>query len=308
MGACVAPSGILPGGSARGLIHAVVVLLRGLGQVTFQPDARAGLLFLAGLVWAAPPLAGAALVGAAVSSLTARITRAAQDEIDAGLHGFNGALAGVALALFPGGGVVARVLLVLAGAVAAGVLTRALAHGLRRAGLPVLTAPFNLLVLPLLALLHLLTGPLTPAQPLAGGPGFTLLHGTVNGLAQVFFVQGVGPGLLIGLGLVLASPRAAALAVAASGGGAVLALLLGVGPGAVAAGLYGYNSVLVAVALGAAVLVPGRPLLALVAAMVAVPVHLLLAAALGAAGLPGLTVAFVLVSWAAIRLAGQGDD
>jgi len=282
-------------------------VLRGLGQVMFLADARAGALFLAALAVAAPPLAVAALAGALVAGAVARAAGAPASELAAGLHGFNGALAGIALALFPGPEVAAgwRALLVVGGGAAAGLLGLRLAGRLRRAGLPVLTAPFNLLALPVLALVQWRTGPLTAVFPQPGGALATLAQGTVNGLAQVFFLQGLLPGALVALGLGLAAPRALALAVAASAGGAALALPLGADAPAVAAGLYGYNGILVALALGAAFLVPGRgsALLALLAALVAVPVHMALAGALGAAGLPGLTVAFVLTGWGGLRLA-----
>lgn len=278
-----------------------VTVLRGLGQVMFQADARAGVLFLAALIWAAPVLALSALTGATMATVTARRAGAASAELRAGIHGFNGALAGIALVLFPDAGTAMRVVLVVAGGAAAGLLGQALAAQLRRAGLPMLTSPFNLLVLPVLALLHPGAGLPVAALHDAGEPALSLLRSTVNGLAQVFFVQGIGPGALVAMGLLIAAPRVLPLAVAASAGGAVLALALGADTGAVAAGLFGYNSVLVALALGGAVpMVPGRWRLALVSALVAVPVHMALAGALGRSGLPGLTVAFVLVAWGGV--------
>ncbi|MBW7922453.1 MAG: urea transporter [Rubellimicrobium sp.] len=287
-------------------LRAARVVLRGLAQVMFQRDARAGAVFLAALGVAAPVLAVAALAGAAVSTATARRAGAPEAELRAGLHGFNGALAGIALALFPGApGPGWRAALVLAGAAATALVCLRLAPLLRRAGLPVLTAPFNLLALPVLALVHGATGPLVPALPETGGLAVILARGTVNGFAQVFFLQGVLPGLIVASGLALAAPRALGLAVVASGAGAALALALGAEAGAVGAGLYGYNGVLVAIALGAVFLAPGRAAvrLALGAALVAVPVHVTIAGALGAMGLPGLTVAFVIVTWGGVLVA-----
>lgn len=299
-------SGILPGGAALG---AGRMALRGLAQVVFQPDARAGALFLAALALASPALALGGFAGALVAGLIAGRAGAPRAEVEAGLHGFNGALAGIALALFPGAGLGAggRALLVLGGAALAAWLCLRLAPRLARARLPVLTAPFNLMALPVLALVHLRTGPLSAPEPEPDGMLLALLRGTVNGLSQVFFAQGMWPGLLIALGLAVAAPRVLALAVAASGGGAALALALGAGAQAVAAGLHGYNGVLVVLALGAVFLAPGRGVtaLALAAALVVVPVQMGIAGALGVAGLPGLTVGFVLVSWAGLRVADR---
>lgn len=286
------------------LALAAGAILRGLGQVMFQPDARAGAVFLFALVVGAPVLALAALAGAMVST---GITRICGADVHAGLHGFNGALAGIAMALFPGAGLppLVQAMLVLAAPALAALVFLRLASALAAIRLPVLTAPFNLVALPVLALVHVASGPLVPGAHDGGAGMLLVLRGVVNGFAQVFFLHGLLPGLLVAAGLALASPRAFGLALAASAGGAVLALVLGADPGAVGAGLFGYNGILTAISLGTVALAPGRGTvaLALAAALVTVPAHLALAHLLSAAGLPGLTLAFVLVTWGAVLLA-----
>ncbi|CAG9269297.1 Eukaryotic-type low-affinity urea transporter [Burkholderia cepacia] len=109
------------------------ILLRGIGQIVLQANALTGTLLLAALALTDLRLACAALLGSAAASMTAVLTGAVRHDVEQGLHGFNGALA--ALALMSRGPRAA-----LAGAALA-----ALIQWLTmRAGIPVFTAPFAL--------------------------------------------------------------------------------------------------------------------------------------------------------------------
>ncbi|MBW7930612.1 MAG: urea transporter [Gammaproteobacteria bacterium] len=122
----------------------VAAVLRGLGQVMFQDSALAGLIFLAGLAVHSWRAAAWALAGSLCGLLCALLLGFPADLASAGLFGFNGALAGIALGLRPG----SRLLLPLAGIVLSTLLLRAF----QLAGLPALTAPFVLASWAVLAL------------------------------------------------------------------------------------------------------------------------------------------------------------
>ena len=82
-------------------------MLRGMGQVMFQPSAWTGLLFLAGIIWGSCAnrtgiVAWGALVAVAVSTLTGRLLRLPEDDGTQGLWGFNGVLVGCAFPTFLG--------------------------------------------------------------------------------------------------------------------------------------------------------------------------------------------------------------
>ena len=111
-------------------------VLRGIGQVMFQDSWLAGLLFTIGLALHSRQAAAWALIGSALGLVTARSLGFPEHLSGAGIHGFNGALAGIALGDRYRGNVAAP----LAGIVLSTLLVRAF----QLAGFPALTAPFVL--------------------------------------------------------------------------------------------------------------------------------------------------------------------
>lgn len=181
------------------MIFFSTAVLRGIGQVMLQNHSGAGALMLLGVFYNAPLLGCALLLGTAASTATALLTGADRQDIHNGLHGFNGALVGVALLYFlqPNALTFAYVLLA---ACATQLLAAALQQWLRGSGLPGLTAPFVLsswlfvLASQRLARLELSGASPTAALPQAGAvEGVvhwdTLWQGTLNGLGQIFFYK-----------------------------------------------------------------------------------------------------------------------
>ncbi|GMU62077.1 MAG: hypothetical protein AMXMBFR34_38400 [Myxococcaceae bacterium] len=285
-------------------------VLRGVGQVMLQNNTWAGLLFAAG-AFAASPAAGASLLaGATISTLVAVLLGADRGDVRAGLYGFNGALVGIALAVFLRMDAFFWALLV-GGAGGATVVAAAVSQALRAHALPALTAPFVLVTWAILAghtgLSHLRESDAMPVAHLAAAaaPGAvalsTLAEGTARGLAQVFVQDHLASAALVLAGLLLASRRAAAAAVLGALGGTAVGAALGAGEAALRTGLFGYNSALTAVALVA--LLPSSrwaALYALFAVAAAAVASAATSALLAPLGLPGLTAAFVGVTWGAL--------
>ena len=73
-------------------------VLRGSGQVMFQNNSYAGLLFLFGIACNSLVLASAALLGTISSTLAALALGADRQMVRSGMFGFNGGLVGIALA------------------------------------------------------------------------------------------------------------------------------------------------------------------------------------------------------------------
>jgi len=281
--------------SARLLAFADSVL-RGLGQVMLQNNSYTGLLFLAGIACNLPVFAAAALLGTIASTLAAIVLGADRQMLRQGMFGFNGGLVGIALLCFLQPTPLAWSCVALAAAASTLVLA-ALQNALAAARLPVLTAPFVLTSLCVL-LASARFGRLQASDllPTAGLPKGASLDSAVTAST---LGEGVLTGALFILGLLVASRRACLAAVAGALSGTLVAWAMGAAEPAIRAGLFGYNSVLVAIAPSGAFLAPSRIAVAcgLFAALVTPFVTAATAAALEPFGLPALTLPFVLVTW-----------
>ena len=283
--------------------------LRGVGQVLFQDSPVSGLLFLAGLAVVSPLYALAALLGSLIGSVFAGVLRADRSLLQTGMFGFNGALTALALLFFLKPTVLTWLCVVLA-ATCSSVLLLGCMTWLERWKLPALTAPFVLITfcvfLASAGFGRLETTSLMPTASLpkaATVQGIvtvdSLLHGTLNGLAQIFFQSHWLSALLFAAALLVRSPAACLIALAGSLTGALVAWGMGAAEPSIRAGLFGFNSALVAVALACVFHPCNRRTLAwaLLAAAITPFVHAALSATLALLGLPALTLPFVLVTW-----------
>jgi urea transporter len=267
-------------------------LLNGCSQIFLQQHAVFGALVLLAIAIGAPDLLGGALLGGFAAALVARRRNYAQADIDAGLYSYNGVLLGLMLcnrfawsALLP--------LLIIASAGASSLVLERLMRGNRqRQWLPAFTAPFVGLSWLVLSLLPAtLTPPLqqaaasTPALD-ALGLGAALL----KGVGQVIFLGEPLAGAILLFGLCLASRRAALWAVIGSAIGLAFALQQGWSSANGLNGLYGYNCVLVGVALSQ---VYRNPAVILLGILLALPLQ----PGFAAFALPELTAPFILACW-----------
>lgn len=292
--------------SMAGFVDAV---LRGVGQVMLQNNSYAGLLFLLGIAWNAPLFALASVLGTVVSTATAQWLAVDRTQLRDGLFGFNGALVAIALLVFlqPTALTWACVVFAAAGST---IVTAALMGPLKVWRVPALTAPFVLtswcFFLATARLGRLEPTGLLPAAVLPKAAAVegvvnlaTVVDGVFNGVAQVFFQDNVVTGALFALGLFVSSRRAGVVALLGSLVGLLVAWGLGAAETAIHAGVFGFNSVLVAIALGSVFFAPSRPVMiyALLATIATAVVAAAVAAAVQPVGLPGLTLPFVLVTW-----------
>ncbi|CAM5791871.1 urea transporter [Castellaniella caeni] len=261
--------------------------LRGIGQIYLQRSAWAGACFLLAVVLQAPTLGLACALGALVGTLWGRRCGMVADCED-GLHGYNGALAGIAVLVVLPPGVLAWGLVVLA----AGLSTWLAQIWRRTLPLSPYTGPFVLVTWLLMAVAAVMQWPQAAAANSGGTPlaETALVLGTLRGLGQVMFLDQPGAGLLCLLGLALSDRRAGAYGLLSSGGAALFAWGMGLPLDALALGLYGFNAVLVAEALRQAL--PGRWLVLFGAVLVSV----LLTRGFQWLALPSLTAPFVLVT------------
>jgi urea transporter len=283
--------------------------LRSLGQVIFINNPVSGLLLLLALLLQSPAMGLLAALGVAAANLTARLIGADQGVRRNGIHGFNGALVGAAVAAFASleapGSLTGWLLLVVLGAALTTLVLESLGRWLvSRFGLPPLTLPFCLVTWLLLALAMALpaTGlAFAPPAPAALAPTSLLLPlGVLRGFGQVFLCPSLATSALVLAAVAVASPLAALLGLAGGLSSSLTALAMGMDPLAVGQGLGSYNGVLCAIAIGGIfhALAPTSALMALLTAAGSSLLAPALSALLGAVGLPALTAPFVLATMA----------
>ncbi|MFJ1785814.1 urea transporter [Streptomyces anulatus] len=232
--------------------------LRGVGQVDLQPGLLTGAAILVGL-WVSGWETGLfATLGTLIATATAYALAVDRAGIALGLHGYAGCLTGIALVSSLGNHPATYVLAVL-GAVMCTILMAALGTLLAPFGLTPLTAPFCLVsgvvVVGAPSFDRVWHGaPNAVSSTTSGDTGISwndLWHAFFNNVSQVFLVESWYVGLIMLLGLALAGPRVVLYAAAGSVTGIVAAWLLGAPTDLIANGIYGYNAVLVAIAVGA---------------------------------------------------------
>lgn len=273
-------------------------VLRGIGQIMLQESRWTGLLFLIGLSMGHWAFALAALVAAVAGTLTARLLRFGQAELDAGLYGFSPALVGVALVFLFG-----NTPLVWALVIAGSALAAALQHAFILRKIPAYTFPFILVAWALIFLLRPYADVPSAAwgAPLLGLDDHGWAAATANGFGQVIFQGGVVPGLLFLIGVLVCSPWAALFGAVASLAGAALGLAFNQPWAAVQLGVFGFNAVLTAIAFAGPAW--ADRLWALVGVLITVALHLLLLrwAILDPVG-GVLTFPFVAGTWTTLLL------
>jgi len=287
----------------------------------FQNNPLTGLLFLVGIFVNSAKLGGAGLLGLAASTLAAYLLGADRALIRNGLFGFNGILVGIGLAFFLEWDPLLAVYIVLGGAVST-IVMMALANFFAPWDVPALTAPFVLTAWLLLFAVYqfahirpsLLIAPV-PLDPQAlvqtelrelptgvGPAGLTaanLAHGFFRGVGEVMFQDNLITGAIFLLAILVNSRISAAFAALGSAIGLLTALALGGDGSLIYHGLYGFNPVLSAIALGGLffVFTWRSAVYALVAAIFTAIAFAAIAVFLSPIGMPALTAPFVLVTW-----------
>ncbi|MGW4805493.1 urea transporter [Kitasatospora sp. NPDC004272] len=239
--------------------------LRGVGQVDLQPQLLTGAFILAGL-WAAGWKVGLfATLGTLISTAAAYAFGVDRGSVALGLQGYSGCLTGIAL-IGSLGNHPATYVLTVVGCVLCTVLTAALTTLLKPYGLTALTAPFcivsGVMVLGAPSFDRIWHGAPAPvAEPTSGDTGITfsdLWHAFFGNVSQVFLVDSWYVGLIMLVGLACAGVRVVLAAALGSVAGIVSAWALGAPTAQISSGIYGYNAVLVGIALGA-VFLAGTP-------------------------------------------------
>ncbi len=297
-------------------------LLRGTSQVMFQNNPLTGLLILIGIFYNSLLLGGAAVLGLIVSTLTASALGADRAMIRNGLFGFNGVLLGIGLAAFlqlnP-----ALVIYIILGAIVTTIIMAALANLLNVWDVPALTAPFVLtawfFIFAAFLFAHIRTNTtihpalyvptasmetaLRPVPTTTTGAGITagnLAEALFRGVGEVFLQDNLVTGIIFVIALLINSPASAAMSLIGSIVGIIMALAVLGGNGYwVFHGLYGFNAVLCAIAIGGIFYVFSwrSVFYAILCAAIGTILMASLSVILSPWGVPALTGPFVIATW-----------
>ncbi|HNP51039.1 urea transporter [Nitrosomonas nitrosa] len=285
------------------------VIFRGVGQVFFCGNAVTGLIFLAALYVGGITAGLAATVGVISSTVAAYLLGLPDDEIDAGLYGFNGTLVGPCLFLFLEHSPQLWLYVVFASILSTIVLA-ALMRILQPYNIPASTSPFVLTCWMFMAAVFAFDsfsrGPVLPAASIPTEVAnismipVEMWHVAVSkGVSEVMFADSVTVGVMFLVGIAITSLRGAAMALSGAIVGVITPVLLGADKTLIEMGLYAFNPVLTMMAIGWVFLKPSKRsiVLAFLAGMLTVVCQAGLANFLTPIGLPTLTFPFVLVMW-----------
>jgi len=268
----------------------IQTILRGMGQVMFQNNVISGLLFFIGISYNSWILGMAAILGTAISTTTAQLLRYSQEEIEDGIYGFNGALVGVATWFFFGVNLVSIIALIIAS-----ILSTIIMKEMKKV-IPPFTAPFVLITWILIVVLIFVFQQPVVAPPLEQSDAFDLFSSISKGFSEVWFQDNIVTGILFFLALLVNSRLSAAYALYGSLLGALFALILSQPFTLINGGIFGYNAVLCAIALG------GKKLQTILWTTIAIILSVLVNLGLASTGIITLTSAFVISTWVVLYI------
>ncbi|XP_017675238.1 PREDICTED: urea transporter 2-like isoform X1 [Lepidothrix coronata] len=290
------------------MVQLVDWILRGTSQVMFVNNPLSGLIILVGLFLQSPWWMLTGCTGTAVSTLTALALSQDRSAITAGLHGYNGMLVGLLMAVYSSKGDYYWWLLppVAVISMACPVLSSALGSIFSKWDLPVFTLPFNIAVTLYLAA----TGhynpffPTTLIKPIAAVPNITwsaisvplLLQSIPVGVGQVYGCGNPWTGGIFLVALLISSPLICLHAAIGSTVGMIAALSIASPFDSIYLGLHNYNCALACIAVGGMfyALTWQTHLLSLACALFCAYSGAALANALSVLGLPVCTWPFCL--------------
>ncbi|NXH02711.1 UT2 protein, partial [Loxia leucoptera] len=290
------------------MVQLVDWILRGTSQVMFVNNPLSGLIILVGLFIQSPWWMLTGCTGTTVSTLTALALSQDRSSIAAGLHGYNGILVGLLMAVYSDKGDYYWWLLppVAVISMACPVLSSALGSIFSKWDLPVFTLPFNIAVTLYLAA----TGhynpffPTTLIKPVAAVPNITwsdinvplLLQSIPVGIGQVYGCGNPWTGGIFLVALLISSPLICLHAAIGSAVGMFAALSIASPFDSIYLGLHNYNCALACIAIGGMfyALTWQTHLLSLACALFCAYSGAALANALSVLGLPVCTWPFCL--------------
>jgi urea transporter len=218
--------------------------LKGIGQIMLQENSITGIIFLIGIFLNSPLMALGLLIGTIVGTLTAKLLKYDQGNINAGLYGFNAALVGIAMLVF-----FDSTVLVWVGIIVLSALSTVMMNFCLQRKIPIFTFPFILLVWIALYFFHNVAPVEPPSEADLAGliPEKFNLKNFGFGFGEVIFQGSFISGVLFMIAVYVSNTNAALYGMAGAFAASVFAFLLIDKFDAVQQGWFTFNAVLCAI-------------------------------------------------------------
>ena len=239
-------------------MKSIQIILKNISQVLLINNHYTGLFILIALFVGNWKVGISALIGSIIAYILAPYINYSQEEIDNGLAGFNPVLTAIALTLFLNENW-AGILITLMATILTLPVGSAIREWLKPYGIAMLTAPFVIVTWFAVSISEQVKAVKTPLnllpntiKPVTSNSGhhLNLLHSILDGFSEVFLIPSVWAGLLILIGILIGSRKAFVFAIVGSIIGYLIVGLLGGNTDNINQGLFGYNLILTAIALG----------------------------------------------------------
>lgn len=286
-------------------MNAVRIILKNIAQVLLLNNAWTGLFILLGLFVGNWKVGMMALAASVIALLLAKRTNYSDEEINTGLAGFNPVLTAIALTLF----LVPEWYSILIAFIAI-VITMPIGSAFREFfkpfGVPMLTMPYVFVSWVILLMsfqfkfvnadVNIL--PDTVQEIQFSGHSIHFINAFLSGFSEIFLLKSIMAGLLIFIGIFIASRKAGVFAIVANLIGFTAVLVLGANHDQINDGLFGYNVILTVLALGVAFRTRIQRYISIVLGiLLTVVLHAGMTTLLTPFGLPVFTLPFIIATW-----------
>ncbi|MFQ3844429.1 urea transporter [Staphylococcus pseudoxylosus] len=286
-------------------MNAVRIILKNIAQVLLLNNAWTGLFILLGLFVGNWKVGIMTLAASVIALLLAKRTNYSNEEINTGLAGFNPVLTAIALTLF----LVPEWYSILIAFIAI-VITMPIGSAFREFfkpfGVPMLTMPYVFVSWVILLMsfqfkfvnadVNIL--PDTVQEIQFSGHSIHFINAFLSGFSEIFLLKSIMAGLLILIGIFIASRKAGVFAIVANLIGFTAVLVLGANHDQINDGLFGYNVILTVLALGVAFRTRIQRYISIVLGiLLTVVLHAGMTTLLTPFGLPVFTLPFIIATW-----------
>jgi len=286
-------------------VNAVRIILKNIAQVLLLNNAWTGLFILLGLFVGNWKVGIMTLAASIIALLLAKRTNYSNEEINSGLAGFNPVLTAIALTLF----LVPEWYSILIAFIAI-VITMPIGSAFREFfkpfGVPMLTMPYvfvSWLILLMSFQFKFVNAdvnilPDTVQEIQFSGHSIHFINAFLSGFSEIFLLKSIMAGVLILIGIFIASSKAGVFAIVANLIGFTAVLVLGANHDQINDGLFGYNVILTVLALGVAFRTRIQRYISIVLGiLLTVVLHAGMTTLLTPFGLPVFTLPFIIATW-----------
>lgn len=281
------------------------IVLNNIAQVLLLQNPWTGLFILIGLFLGSWKVGLIALIASIIALLLAKQTNYSEAEITAGLAGFNPVLTGIALTIFLTSEWYSLVFVIIAILITMPIGS-AVREFLKPFGVPMLTIPYvfisSSVLLTSFQFQHVDADidilPNTVKEIVFSEHNVHFISAFLSGFSEIFLLDNVMAGILILIGIFIASRKAGLLSIGANLLGLGIDLMFGANHDQINAGLFGYNVVLTVLALGVAFETRiNRYISIALGILLTIMLHAGLTTLLTPFGLPVFTLPFIIATW-----------